>query len=221
MPVLIDITGKRFGRLVVISRAPRDGHGNDKWDCRCDCGKPTTVLGYSLRSGETKSCGCLSREITSKRATTHGLGTKAPEYEAWKGLSKRCANENTKCYNRYGGRGVTVCNRWRGVDGYPNFLSDMGKKPTAEHSLDRINNDGNYEPNNCRWATKAQQARNTGLRVDNISGIKGVTWDKLKCKWQASISVNSKSIHLGYSTNIEEVKAARLAGEKKYWNDDD
>lgn len=161
-----DLTGQRFGRLVVLKLAGRRSATDRiaRWICRCDCGVITNPLsGSALRSGETKSCGCLRSDVTAWRNTKHGTaprGKRAPEYNAWKEMRKRCNNPNYKDYKHYGGRGIQVCKRWAS---YENFLADMGEKPEPKrlYSLDRYpNNDGNYEPRNCRWATQKQQIAN-------------------------------------------------------------
>jgi len=116
------------------------------------------VRGTTLRNGMTRSCGCLATELKRERATTHGHATTrtTPTYNSWAQISQRCENKNNAAFNNYGGRGITVCARWRVFE---NFLADMGERPLG-CSLDRVNNDGNYEPVNCRWATRLEQARN-------------------------------------------------------------
>lgn len=151
---LNDLTGLTFGRLYVLERAGSNKWGNALWRCKCSCGKETVVNNGNLRAGNTRSCGCLYRESTY----IHDLhGT--PEYHTWQSMNGRCHNPNNQSFDRYGGRGISVCDRWR--YSFVNFLADMGKRPTPDHSIDRINNDGNYEPGNCHWATKSEQSRNT------------------------------------------------------------
>lgn len=142
------------------------------WACVCDCGRNVVTSGATLRYGNTKSCGCLSREITTARSTIHGHAKRHQrdsEYGIYAGMLGRCYNPNNPCYDRYGGRGIYVCDRWR--ESFTNFLSDMGKKPYGL-TLDRINNDGPYSPENCRWATRKVQRANQSSRIRwiNIDG---------------------------------------------------
>lgn len=161
MPKLIDITGKRFGRLVVIKRINSDKWDKPKWLCKCDCKceKEIIVSSGNLRMGHTKSCGCLRKEITSEIKTKHGHSTgkqTSKTYNSWVGMTNRCLNNNDKSYSRYGGRGIKVCKRWRK---FKNFLADMGEVP-AGCQIDRIDNNENYCESNCRWVTPKQQQRN-------------------------------------------------------------
>lgn len=155
----VDLTGQTFGRLTVIERAESDNRHNHKWLCRCTCGETRSVIGYNLTSGLTKSCGCLHREMSTGLGhwrRTHGK-RHTPTYRTWLDMIQRCTNPNNPRYTDYGGRGITVCERWRSFE---NFYADMGDRPGAGYSLDRIDNDSGYAPGNCRWATAEVQQRN-------------------------------------------------------------
>lgn len=164
----VSMTGKRFGRWVVISVAGKNRWGQIDWNCLCDCGIKKIVCGSSLRCGNTKSCGCLNREIARDRgkiSKTHGdshRGQLTKEYRAWMGMKTRCLNPKNSGYKYYGGRGITICERW--LNNFENFLLDVGRAPSSKLSIDRIDNNGNYEPGNCRWATLLQQNQNKGRR---------------------------------------------------------
>lgn len=155
----LDLTGQRYGRLTVVRLASdRTSEGKARWMCRCDCGAPTTVDARNLRSGSITSCGCFRRERMEDLTATHRLSN-TPEHRTWVGMRARCRNPNLRIFQNYGGRGITVCQRWD--ESFEAFVADMGLRPSRRHSLDRIDNDGNYEPSNCRWATMTQQRRNT------------------------------------------------------------
>lgn len=160
MGKLIDMSGRRFGRLVVTSRAGSNSWNQALWDCVCDCGAQTVVSGNALKYGQSSSCGCWQREGARARRITHGhaaLHAKSLEYGTWSGIVQRCTNPNASNYARYGGRGIAICDRWR--NSFESFLEDMGTKPVGR-SIDRIDNDGDYEPGNCRWATPSEQQYN-------------------------------------------------------------
>jgi hypothetical protein len=145
-----DLTGKRFGMRMVLRYL-----GKSYWLCRCDCGNEHKVFTGSF--GKTHSCGCDRSRFTTEAKTTHGLyGT--PEYKTWAGMKRRCLNKNEKAYERYGGAGVTISQRWS--DSFEAFIADMGQKPSPTHTIDRIDNKLGYEPGNCRWVTTAEQNRN-------------------------------------------------------------
>lgn len=157
----IDLSGQRFGRLTVEAKVKREaGQSNARWRCVCDCGGVVIRPSNALRGGTATSCGCLTKDLLSASKTTHGharRGAKSSSYTIWTDMIKRCQNKNHKYFHRYGGRGISVCDRWLSFEG---FLSDMGERPSKELTLDRIDCNGNYEPSNCRWATWEQQQNN-------------------------------------------------------------
>ncbi len=172
--------GDKFGRLTLLERI---SGGRTKWRCLCDCGKTAEVLQQSLLSGNTKSCGCLVAEKNFK----HG-GYYTSEYSIWSGMKARCYNPRKRSYGEYGGRGISVCERWR--NSFPNFLADLGKRPSKNHSLERVDVNGNYEPANCRWATSSEQANNK--RDNNLITFRGETLTETQ--WRRKLGFNRGTI---------------------------
>lgn len=157
MSKLIDLTNMKFGELTVSYDSGERSSGSVVWTCKCSCGNITNVRAGDLISGNTTSCGHLRGKHNIENWTTHGC-TNTPEYMTWTSMIKRCTNPNNKSYHRYGGRSITVCDRW--LKSFENFYADMGPRPTDQHSIDRRENDGNYEPSNCYWSTKEEQVNN-------------------------------------------------------------
>ncbi len=191
MPKRIDLSKSRFGRLVALKIVSLDERGRATWLCQCDCGTKVECQAVRLRSGNTKSCGCLRIDVTRARSKTHGYapqGRRPPEYTAWANMIARCNNEKHEKYPHYGGRGIKVATRW--LDSFETFLADVGDRPNVRYSIDRINVNGNYEPGNVRWATKHQQMRN---RRDNRLITFGGQTKTLK-DWATEIGIDESTL---------------------------
>lgn len=207
MPKFIDRVGLRYGRLTVVKRAGTDNLKKPLWECLCDCGVTTFVNSSSLGSGNTTSCGCYLKE----RITKHG-GWKNASYNTWRAMIRRCHNTNSKDYYRYGGKGVSVCERWHT---YQNFVADMGE-PVGDETIDRIDTYGNYEPNNCRWAGVKTQNRNLRIRENSKTGVTGVSITN-SGTYMAKVTVGKKSFYSKCFKSLEEAAAARKELERLHW----
>ena len=216
MPAFIDLSGRKFDRLTVVERIFKQTNTNrtrTHWRCICVCGREKTAESSHLTSGGIRSCGCLQKEKTienGKRNRTHGNtampngGKRTKEYGSWCGMKARCHNPNDPAFNHYGARGITVCDSW--FNDFHAFLADMGKAPSANHSIDRIDNNKGYSQDNCRWATKSEQNRNTrrtkmithnGITKpladwSDIVGLdQGLIWCRLLMGWSDSEAVST------------------------------
>lgn len=174
--IIKDLSGRQFGRLTAVRfdhfHVKPSGQLSNIWACKCSCGGEKMVSSNGLIQGLTRSCGCISRE--NPHHLTHGcarVGRHTPEYACYKSMRYRCLNKNNPAYDRYGGRGITICSRW--LNSFEDFLRDMGAKPSTAHSIHRVNNDGNYEPRNCIWGTEDDQ--NTAKRTTRNLMTRGKT----------------------------------------------
>lgn len=214
---MLKLVGQKFGRLVVIQRVNNNKQERTQWLCQCDCGEKITVVGDSLKRGNTKSCGCYQKEQLIERLTTHGHAKQggSKTYRVWTYMIHRCTNPKDKRYQDYGGRGITVCERWR--NSFENFLEDMGQVPEG-YQIDRIDNNGNYCKTNCRWATRQEQMRNT--RRNFLISYN----DKTQClaSWAEELNMNystlKRRLYDGWSISRAFTTPARKyqKGKKHY-----
>ncbi len=196
-----DLRGSRFDRLSVIRYV-----GESKWECRCECGKTVVVNGNNMKNGHTKSCGCLKLENSVK----HGKCA-TPEYTVWVNLRRRCNEPGHPSFARYGGRGIKMCAEWMS---FKRFFSDVGPRPSSLHSIDRINNEGNYEPGNVRWATQSQQMSNTrATHFIEIDGIRQTVTEWAKQKGIAQSTISHR-IARGMSETDAVMTSPRFGGRR-------
>lgn len=187
----IDMTGKKYGCITAISAASRSSSGDIKWLFLCDCGVEFEANGYFARCGRITTCPACSSYRSRSASIKHGL-TGTQEFKIWTGMMTRCFNSSSKDYENYGGRGISVCKLW--VDSFSAFLYDMGPRPSPSHSIDRVNNDGDYEAGNCRWVTQKEQSRNKRNNV--VITIDGVS--KILAEWASYYGVSAGTASLRY-----------------------
>lgn len=200
--------GDRFGKWTVTADGGVDAKSRNRLSvCRCNCGTSRTVSNSDLRRGKSISCGCHRREIN----TSHGMSS-VPEYRTWIRIWRRCTDTKAKQFKDYGGRGIRVCDRWKQFDA---FFSDMGERPSPQHEIDRIDNDGNYEPSNCRWATKHVQSRNKrSNRIITIGGVSRTVSD-----WAEINGISRATIFTRLFAGWPEVEAVVTpVGVRHRWN---
>lgn len=208
----IELVGQVFDRWTVVSRAENTPQGQAMWTCRCECGVEKTLKSIVLRRGLSKSCGCWKLEMLVERSTKHGHGPASgysPTYSTWAAMVKRCTNPNAPTYYRYGGRGIEVCERWRD---FVNFLADMGEKPDGM-TLDRVDNEGHYGPDNCRWATMKVQGRNRSN--NHVITFRGET--RCLSEWAETVGINLATLkdRLENGWAIEEAFSTPV--ERRTW----
>lgn len=201
----LNMVGMRVGRWTVVGRAENSPTGKAMWRCACDCGATKVLGGTLIRTGRSQSCGCLKSEVVVARNTKHGHSPASgftPTYHSWVGMVQRCTNPNHKAWADYGGRGITVCERWMV---FANFLADMGEKPPRT-SIDREKNDLGYAPGNCRWATGTEQARNK--RNNAFITANGVT--RTRAEWAELIGISASTLADRIKHGCTEVEAVTM-----------
>lgn len=207
-PRFVDITGNKYGTLTVLGFGGRNPCGHFLWFCQCDCGNITKPQGPGLKNGNTTSCGCLKVRELKERTTTHGhAGAKTPEYITWSAMLQRVRYPGNKHYKDYGGRGIKVCERWLSFE---NFLQDMGLKPDKSYSIERNDVNGDYCPDNCRWANPSEQANNQ--RNNRRLTHDGVTLNM--CQWESKLGFKTGTIkgRLRIGWSVEKALTTPLRG---------
>ena len=222
-----DLTGRTFGRWLVLGQAEdhidKNGKHHAMWHCICSCENATEkdVSQRNLKSGTSQSCGCLHREMMNENFSTHGM-TDSRLYYIWKGMNARCYVKSHNRYEHYGAKGIIVCDEWKNdFQTFYDWAIQNGYDANAsrnECTIERKNVNGNYCPENCRFASATTQCINQNLRKDNKTGIKGVNWDKYRNKWQAQLQINKKKVLNEHFHNFDDAVKARRDAELKYFN---
>ena len=205
--------GARLGRWTFLHVHDRTARGHEYWLACCECGRQKVVLLNNVLRGKSLSCGCLRKELNSKRWRTHGQASNGQTrtYKVWSHLKARCLNPDDASYPRYGGRGIAVCDRW--AQSFEAFLEDMGPCPSSAHSIDRINNDGGYEPSNCRWATQQQQMQNTSANRFSYEQVVDIL-RRLKMGEKPSVIAKEFGVGAGHIRQIRGKKIWANAHEE-------
>ena len=214
MSKLLNLTGQRFGRLVVVERSTNSKNGKARWLCKCDCGNDTVVFSTSLVRGLTHSCGCLNREIASVRFGTHRL-SESRLHKTWSDMKKRCYNPNSKSFPAYGGRGIEMCEEWK--DDFQSFYNwAMANGYADDLTIDRIDVNGNYSPENCRWVDKLTQANN--CRTNHYLTFNGKTQSIVEWARELGVSdslIRQRIVILGWSVERALTEPSRVKAYKK------
>lgn len=217
IPFKEDLRGRKFNEFTVLEVSNlKDSEGKSLWECRCSCGKIKHYRTFQVK--KHLSCGCLDNPYRVEKASgVIGNLTKdfPVEHYTWQGMKERCNNPNHPSYDYYGGRGIKVCNKWK-YD-FREFLKDMGPKPHKDLSIERVDNNGNYEPGNCVWADSTTQVLNRRMNKNNTSGVTGVSKTP-SGSWASVVWVNYKNIYLGTFDNFDDAVSARKEAEVKYYN---
>ena len=214
----LDIQNQKFNRLTALTLSDKSHYQADYWNCLCDCGNSVVLLTRQIIKGNVKSCGCLLRESSvrvGKNNTTHGFhGTR--QYQTWSGMKARCNNQKNDAYVNYGGRGISYDARW---ENFEEFWEDMSKGYSDNLTLDRIDPNGNYTKENCRWVDSYLQAINKNTPITNTSGTTGVSWEAANSNWRVRISVDGKRLCLGAYKDYDEAVTIRKQAELHYYGE--
>lgn len=216
----IDLTGCRFGKLLVIERSPENISNRPAWICMCDCGNKSVVRGAVLRRGDTISCGCMAgfRRIYGVKSPERTKSHKNRLYHTWSQMIRRCTRDTTSQFEYYKGRGISVCQEWNSFDTFADWALSNGYRNDLE--LDRIDSDKDYSPDNCRWVTHKQNSRNRKARKNNTTGTPGVqprTYKSGKIVYRVSIETDTGRKNVGTFEKLEDAVLARKEAELKYW----